>query len=123
LQQRTRDLEEASRHKSQFLSNMSHELRTPLNAVIGYADLLKEVCEDEGYTDLIKDLVNINTAGKHLLSLINTVLDLPHNEAGRMDLNLDDLDVAVLVQGIAILVAPLVEQRGNGLVVEVAPDV
>src|SRR5215213_5696128 len=79
-------LEEASRHKSQFLANMSHELRTPLNAIIGYSEMLQEEAEEIGEAAFIPDLQKVNAAGRHLLGLINDILDLSKIEAGRMDL-------------------------------------
>ena len=90
---KSRQLEEANAAKSQFLSTMSHELRTPLNAVIGYSELLREEAEDEGLAGMVPDLVRINAAGKHLLSLINNVLDISKIEAGKMELELQDFAV------------------------------
>jgi signal transduction histidine kinase len=114
-------LAEASQHKSQFLANMSHELRTPLNAIIGYSEMLQEEAEDLGEGSLIPDLQKVNAAGKHLLGLINDILDLSKIEAGRMDLYLESFDVASLVQDVAAIVQPLVEKNGNALVVA-CPD-
>jgi signal transduction histidine kinase/putative methionine-R-sulfoxide reductase with GAF domain len=117
-----RQLEEANRHKSAFVANMSHELRTPLNAIIGYSEMVSEELEDLGQTDLVPDLARINAAGRHLLGLINNVLDLSKIEAGRMDLYLEDFDVETLVREVAAVVQPLVEKNGNTLVVDVAPS-
>src|SRR4051812_17127897 len=96
VEERTRELadaleqlEVASHHKSEFLSNMSHELRTPLNAILGYSEMLQEEAEDVGQEDFIPDLQKIQAAGKHLLGLINNVLDLSKIEAGKMDLYLE----------------------------------
>jgi signal transduction histidine kinase len=111
-------LQEASRHKSQFLANMSHELRTPLNAIIGYSEMLQEEAEDLDQQSLIPDLQRVNAAGKHLLGLINDILDLSKIEAGRMDLYLETFGVPDLVRDVAAIVHPLVEKNGNTLVVE-----
>ena len=89
IQEKSRELEVASQHKSQFLANMSHELRTPLNAIIGYSEMLQEEAEDLEQETLIPDLQKVNAAGKHLLGLINDILDLSKIEAGRMDLYLE----------------------------------
>jgi signal transduction histidine kinase len=112
---------EASRAKSAFLANMSHELRTPLNAIIGYAEMLQEDAEDEGHTDSIEDLGKIQTAGKHLLELINGILDLSKIEAGKMQLYLETFQVTDLLDAVVATVAPLVAKNGNAFEVEV-PD-
>jgi PAS domain S-box-containing protein len=105
--------EEASRSKSQFLANMSHELRTPLNAIIGYSELLREEAEDIGQESFIDDLQKIEKAGKHLLELINGVLDIAKIEAGRMELHAETFDVAEMIREVAATVAPVVEKKGN----------
>ena len=118
---RRAELEEASRHKSQFVATMSHELRTPLNAIIGYSEMLQEEAQDLGddtAAALGGDLQKVTEAGRHLLGLINDILDLSKVEAGRMDLFPEDFAVADLVQGVAAVAAPLARQRGNRLVVE-----
>ncbi len=112
---------EASRAKSAFLANMSHELRTPLNAIIGYSEMLEEEAADLGVTQISGDLRKIYTAGKHLLSLINDVLDLSKIEAGKMDLHLEDFDIAGLVDEVIVTTAPLIERRGNAFILE-QPD-
>ena len=114
--------EVASQAKSQFLANMSHELRTPLNAIIGYSEMLQEQAEDMEMTDLAPDLEKIHNAGKHLLSLINDILDLSKIEAGKMDLYLETFDVAAMVHEVASTIQPLVDKHGNRLEVEVAKD-
>ena len=91
--------EAANRAKSAFLANMSHELRTPMNAIIGYSEMLTEEAEDRGTTDIVPDLQKIHAAGKHLLGLINDILDLSKIEAGKMDLYLETFDVAAMVAG------------------------
>ncbi|MEO7071912.1 MAG: response regulator [Rhodanobacter sp.] len=108
----------ASRFKSMFLANMSHELRTPLNAIIGYSELLAEEAEDRGDTVIIPDLNKIRGAGDHLLGLINSVLDLSKIEAGKMDLTLEEVEVADLVASVVATVGPLVRDKGNTLTVQ-----
>jgi len=117
LQTANRQLAEASRHKSQFLANMSHELRTPLNAIIGYSEMLQEEAEDLDAETLIPDLQKVNAAGKHLLGLINDILDLSKIEAGRMDLFVEQFDVSRLVKDVEAIVMPLMDKNGNQLVV------
>ena len=122
LQEANRQLSEASQHKSQFLANMSHELRTPLNAIIGYSEMLQEEVEDVGDEAYLPDLQRINRAGKHLLGLINDILDLSKIEAGRMDLDLTTFDVLRLIHDVEAIVLPLVEKNGNVLVVDCPED-
>jgi signal transduction histidine kinase len=114
--------EEASRAKSVFLANMSHELRTPLNAIIGYSEMLEEDANDAGLTDFVADLRKIHGAGKHLLGLINDVLDISKIEAGKMDLFLETFAVETLVQDVVSTIKPLVQQNGNTLQVELGAD-
>lgn len=118
LAQARDDADAANRSKSMFLANMSHELRTPLNAIIGYSELLTEEAEDAGDTSLVPDLEKIRTAGKHLLGLINQVLDLSKIEAGKMELSNEEVDVASLIADVRTTVEPLVHKKGNTLVVE-----
>ncbi len=105
--------EEASRSKSQFLANMSHELRTPLNAIIGYSELMREEAEDLELVSFMRDLKKIESAGKHLLSLINGVLDIAKIEAGKMDLHAETFEVARMLEEVAATVSPVVERNGN----------
>ena len=107
--------EAANSAKSQFLANMSHELRTPLNAIIGYSEMLQEECEDLGISQLIPDLKQIHASGKHLLALVNDILDLSKIESGRMDLYLEAVDVCTVVGDVATTVQPLMEKNGNRL--------
>ncbi len=110
-----RQAEEASHSKSQFLANMSHELRTPLNAIIGYSELLLEDSAAHGQEELLPDLKRIQGAGRHLLGLINDVLDLSKIEAGRMELNLETFEVKEALTPVLETVRPLVEKGGNRL--------
>jgi signal transduction histidine kinase/DNA-binding response OmpR family regulator len=112
------DAEDANRAKSQFLANMSHELRTPLNAIIGYSEMLQEASEDVGQDDFIPDLKKIHGAGKHLLGLINDILDLSKVEAGKMTLYLETFDVTNLVQEVATTVHPLIQKNANQLEIQ-----
>jgi signal transduction histidine kinase/DNA-binding response OmpR family regulator len=113
---------EASRTKSAFLANMSHELRTPLNAIIGYSEILKEEVSDQGLNELLPDLDRIETAGRHLLGLINDILDLSKIEAGRMDVYLESFDVATLVGEVQAMIAPLAARNDNRLVIACPPE-
>jgi len=106
-------LEAASQHKSAFLANMSHELRTPLNAVIGYSEMLHEMAEDEGFAQFLPDLAKIRDAGRHLLDLINDILDLSKIEAGKMDLYLEEVGLKALVEEVRSIVVPLAASGGN----------
>jgi PAS domain S-box-containing protein len=110
--------ETANRAKSQFLANMSHELRTPLNAIIGYSEMLQEEAEDLEQEDFIPDLQKIYGAGKHLLGLINDILDLSKIEAGRMELYVETFDVSTMIEDVVTTIQPLVEKNGNTLKVE-----
>jgi signal transduction histidine kinase/DNA-binding response OmpR family regulator len=108
-------LEMASEHKSAFLASMSHELRTPLNAIIGYSEMLYETAQDEGQDEFLPDLARIRDAGRHLLGLINDILDLSKIEAGKMDLYLEEVDLAGLVEEVRSIVEPLVTANSNRL--------
>ncbi|HEY7687011.1 MAG TPA: response regulator [Gemmatimonadales bacterium] len=117
-----RDAEGANSAKSQFLASMSHELRTPLNAIIGYSEMLQEDAADRGESASVPDLQKIHSAGKHLLALINDVLDLSKIEAGKMQLYLETFEVAPVVEQVASTVRPLVEKNANRLLVHCAAD-
>ena len=121
LEEKSRALAVASRHKSEFLANMSHELRTPLNAIIGYSEMLEEEAGDLGQEAFVPDLKKINAAGKHLLELINAVLDLSKIEAGKMELYLERFEVPSLIEEIAAVVQPLAARKGNTLATRCAP--
>jgi len=122
LRQQNLELEEArelsevaNRTKSQFLANMSHELRTPLNAIIGYSEILQEDAADNGQEQLIPDLKKIEGAGRHLLGLINDILDLSKVEAGKMDVFIEDVDISSLLDEVKSIITPLVAKNGNRL--------
>jgi GAF domain-containing protein len=121
LESKTRQLQEADRHKSEFVANMSHELRTPLNAIIGYSEMLREDAADLGAGQFTDDLDKINAAGKHLLELINAVLDLSKIEAGKMELYLETFNVPRLVQDIVAVIQPLAAKNANRLEIR-CPD-
>jgi len=116
------EAESANESKSQFLANMSHELRTPLNAVIMYSELLAEESEEQNVPSFVPDLMRIRAAGKHLLELVNGVLDLSKIEAGKMDLFPEELDVDELVREVVETIEPMVAKSKNVLVTNVAPD-
>jgi signal transduction histidine kinase len=107
--------EEANQAKSRFLANMSHEFRTPLNAIIGYSEILKEDAIEQGQTAGVSDLDRINSAGRHLLVMVNEVLDLSKIEAGKTELFIEPFDVQELVEEAVATVRGLVEANGNRL--------
>jgi PAS domain S-box-containing protein len=111
--------ESSSRAKSTFLANMSHELRTPLNAIIGYSEMLIEQARE---ASVVRDLNVIQTAGRHLLSIINSVLDLSKIEAGKMDVAVENFDLEALVSDVKALIEPLADRNGNRLTTRVAPE-
>jgi signal transduction histidine kinase/DNA-binding response OmpR family regulator len=116
------EAQRATQVKSDFLANMSHELRTPLNAIIGYSQILQEDMQDAGQTGFLPDLNKIETAGNHLLGLINDILDLSKIEAGRMEIYNENFDVAGLVEDVRMLVRPLATKNDNTLVVNCPHD-
>jgi len=115
--------EAANRTKSLFLANMSHELRTPLNAILGYSEMLQEDAEDKGMLEFGPDLQKIHGAGKHLLSLINDILDLSKIEAGKMELYLESFSISGLIAGVVETIQPLVAANSNTLHVQCPDDI
>ncbi len=109
--------EEANRTKSDFLANMSHELRTPLNAIIGYSEMVAEDAQNISEMEMVEDIDKIRNAGKHLLNLINDVLDLSKIESGKMDLYLESFSVNELVQEIVDTVKPICDRNNNQLII------
>lgn len=112
----------ATEAKSQFLANMSHELRTPLNAIIGYSEMLEEEAVDSGKDDIVPDLKKINGAGKHLLALINDILDLSKIEAGKMELYLESFDLKTMLEDVVATTRLLVQKKSNTLEVRLSPE-
>jgi adenylate cyclase len=130
LRQQNLELEEArelsevaNRTKSQFLANMSHELRTPLNAIIGYSEILQEDATDNGQEQLVPDLKKIEGAGRHLLGLINDILDLSKVEAGKMDVFIEEIDISSLLDEVKAIITPLVAKNGNILEVHLTHQI
>ncbi|MEM9483653.1 MAG: ATP-binding protein [Cyanobacteria bacterium P01_F01_bin.116] len=123
VQERTFELEDAkdaaeaaTRTKSAFLANMSHELRTPLNSIIGYSEMLEEDVELLGEEGLVTDLHKIQGSGRHLLNLIDSVLELSKIEAGRMELHLESVNISALVKDVLAIIRPAVENKSNCIV-------
>ena len=115
--------ETANRTKSLFLANMSHELRTPLNAILGFSEMLQEEAIERDLQDFSADLQKISTAGKHLLGLINDILDLSKIEAGKMELHLEAFAISTLIAEVATTIEMQVAKNGNKLQIICAPDV
>jgi signal transduction histidine kinase/ActR/RegA family two-component response regulator len=114
--------EDASRAKSAFLANMSHELRTPLNAIIGYSEMIEEEIQDTGHFQNVQDVKKIQSAGRHLLALINDVLDLSKIEAGKMGLHLESFDLAQMIQELASAFQPTIAKNFNTLELDLSGD-
>ena len=116
IQDKSRQLAEASQHKSQFLASMSHELRTPLNAIIGVTEMMRE--DAEALQQDVEPLDRVLGAARHLLGLINQVLDLSKIEAGKLELNPEPINLSPLIDEVIGTARPLAEQNKNRLVVE-----
>ncbi len=120
VEEKGHQLAEASQHKSQFLANMSHELRTPLNAIIGVTEMLRE--DAEGLSQDLEPLDRVLGAGRHLLALINDILDLSKIEAGRMELHLETFPLVPVIQDVAKTIEPMATKNGNRIVIECPAD-
>ncbi len=114
---------DANAEKTRFFANMSHELRTPLNAILGYGEMLEEDCEDLGYDDLLPDLKKMTSAGSHLLSLINNILDISKIEAGRMELYLTNFDIESMIDTIKDVTGPLSIKNENNFIVNITDNI
>jgi GAF domain-containing protein/CheY-like chemotaxis protein len=122
IQDKSQQLEIASKHKSQFLASMSHELRTPLNAVIGVTEMLLEDAHDFKRDDELEPLNRVLRAARHLLALINDILDLSKIEAGRMELHLESFPLAPLIEDVAKTIEPMATKNANRIVLKCPPD-
>jgi signal transduction histidine kinase len=122
IEEKSRELETASRHKSQFLANMSHELRTPLNSVLGFTELLFDGIYGELPEKAKATVARVQSNGRHLLGLINDVLDLSKIEAGQLTLSVDDYSVGQVLRQVATTVEPLARAKGHSLRTSIADD-
>ena len=115
--------ETSNKSKSQFLANVGHELRTPLNAILGFSEMLQEeAVERQLVREFGVNLKHINDAGKHLLTLINDILDLSKIESGKMELFLESFDLAMMIDEVASIIRPMVDKNANTLYIQCAPD-
>jgi two-component system, NtrC family, sensor kinase len=122
IQDKSRQLEEASKHKSQFLASMSHELRTPLNAIIGVTEMLLEDARDFKRDDEVEPLDRVLRAARHLLALINDILDLSKIEAGRMELHLETFPLAPVIEDVGKTIEPMAAKNANRIVIDCPAD-
>jgi two-component system, NtrC family, sensor kinase len=122
IQDKSRQLEEASKHKSQFLASMSHELRTPLNAIIGVTEMLLEDAGEFKREDELEPLERVLRAARHLLALINDILDLSKIEAGRMELHLESFPVVPTIEDVAKTIEPMATKNANRIVIDCPGD-
>src|SRR6185295_14302094 len=123
IQAKNRQLESASRLKSQFLASMSHELRTPLNAIIGVTEMLQEDARDLKREDEIEPLERVLRAARHLLALINEILDLSKIEAGKMDLHIESFAISPLIDDVVQTITTMAAKNGNRVVVNCDPEI
>lgn len=117
------EAEVAARAKGEFLDNVSHEIRTPLNAILGFCEILQYEMEEAGNSDFKDELKAIDSAGKHLLSLINDILDLSKVQSGRMELHIENLDIQSLVQMVVGALCPLAQKNENQLLLDCPKDI
>ncbi|MBI2180045.1 MAG: response regulator [Deltaproteobacteria bacterium] len=123
IEDKSQQLEVATQLKSQFLANMSHELRTPLNAIIGVTEMLQEDARDLKREDDLEPLERVLRAAKHLLALINDILDLSKIEAGKMDIHIESFAIAPLIEDVVQTIGTMAAKNGNEVVVNCAPDI
>ena len=123
VEKNEKSLEQANNAKSEFLANMSHELRTPLNAIIGYSELVTEELKDSSNNSSIKDIDRIHSAGLHLLDLINDILDLSKIEAGKIELNYENVNIIELITESVTLIQPLISKNHNILDTHYSRDI
>jgi signal transduction histidine kinase len=116
------EAESADKLKSAFVANMSHELRTPLNAILGYSEMMEEDAKESGQKEYADNLNKVIDAGKHLLCLINNVLDLSKLEAGKIELLLEDINIAQMAKELTVLALPLVEKNHNRFKLIISPE-